>query len=180
MRIISGKFRGKKIEAPTSLPVRPTTDTAKEGLFNWLNNRIDFEEIDVLDLFSGTGNISLEFLSRGAQHITAVDKNADCMLFLVQTTQKMDIYNLKIFNLDVFVAIERLREKFDVIFADPPYDFPNYQELLSNIWDKELLKEDGLLIIEHPKEVHFEHPQLINIRKYGKVHFSIFQNTNEI
>ena len=94
MRIISGKFRGKKIEAPTSLPVRPTTDTAKEGLFNWLNNRIDFEEIDVLDLFSGTGNISLEFLSRGAQHITAVDKNADCMRFLVQTTQKMDIYNL--------------------------------------------------------------------------------------
>lgn len=180
MRIISGKFRGKKIEAPASLPVRPTTDTAKEGLFNWLNNRIDFEEIDVLDLFSGTGNISLEFLSRGAQHITAVDKNADCMRFLVQTTQKMDIYNLKIFNLDVFVAIERLREKFDVIFADPPYDFPKYQELLINIWEKELLKEDGLLIIEHPKEVHFEHPQLINIRKYGKVHFSIFQNSNEI
>jgi 16S rRNA (guanine966-N2)-methyltransferase len=180
MRIISGKFRGKKIEAPTSLPVRPTTDTAKEGLFNWLNNRIDFEEIDVLDLFSGTGNISLEFLSRGALHITAVDKNADCMRFLVQTTQKMDIYNLKIFNLDVFVAIERLREKFDVIFADPPYDFPKYRELLTNIWEKELLKEDGLLIIEHPKEVQFEHPQLINIRKYGKVHFSIFQNSNEI
>lgn len=180
MRIISGKFKGKKIEAPISLPVRPTTDLAKESLFNWLNNRIDFEEIDVLDLFSGTGNISLEFLSRGAKHITAVDKNPDCVRFLAETTRKMDIYNLKIFNADVILTIEKLKEKFDVIFADPPYDFPKYQQLLLQIWNMELLKEDGFLIIEHPKEILFKHQNLLETRKYGKVHFSIFQNTKTI
>jgi 16S rRNA (guanine966-N2)-methyltransferase len=180
MRIISGIFKGRRIDAPSNLPVRPTTDIAKEGLFNWLNNRIDFEGIDVMDLFFGTGNISLEFLSRGALHITAVDKNPECVRFLADITRKMDLFNIKIFNADVFIALERVKEKFDVIFADPPYDFPKYQQLLSEILNKDILKVDGLLIIEHPKEVSFEHPFLLNTRKYGKVHFSIFQNSNEI
>lgn len=178
MRIISGIHRGRTIRPPKNLPVRPTTDKAKEGLFNILNNRVDFDELDVLDLFCGTGNISFEFVSRDVKAITCVDENFRCIGFVKTTMYELGKTTAKTFRADALKFVESTNQKWDLIFADPPYDFPQYQELVSTILERELLNEDGTLIIEHPVEVSFESfSELRETRKYGRVHFSFFENT---
>jgi 16S rRNA (guanine(966)-N(2))-methyltransferase RsmD len=177
MRIVSGKFKGRNILPPKNLPVRPTTDMAKEGLFNILQNRLEFEEVDVLDLFCGTGNISLEFASRGARSVMSVDGNNRCVGFVKSTFETLSCQNCQAVRSDVMVFIDHCRSSWNVIFADPPYDFPQYPLLVQRIFEKQLLRADGLLIVEHPAEVDFSRlPQFMEVRKYGKVHFSFLSS----
>ena len=176
MRIISGKYKGKRLTAPKKLPVRPTTDMAKEGLFNILNNRYYLDELKVLDLFSGTGNISFEFASRGAEEITAVDSYAGCVQFISKTAKELD-FSITSIKSDVFKFLERTPEKFNLIFADPPYDFDTAQFLsIANlVFQNELLLEDGLLVIEHSDQTDLSvHSHFTESRKYGGSIFSFF------
>ncbi|MDZ7614914.1 MAG: RsmD family RNA methyltransferase [Flavobacteriaceae bacterium] len=177
MRIISGKNKGKRLIAPNSLPVRPTTDMAKEALFNILNNHYYFDEITVADLFAGIGNISFEFASRGASDITSVDQNPGCIKFIEKISNEL-AYQLITVKSDVFTFLERTNKKFDVIFADPPYELPKekFELLVSLVFEKELLEEGGMLVIEHAAktdlspETHF-----FQMKKYGGTCFSFFQ-----
>ncbi|MDD3772451.1 MAG: 16S rRNA (guanine(966)-N(2))-methyltransferase RsmD [Weeksellaceae bacterium] len=179
MRIISGAFRGKRITAPAHLPVRPTTDFAKEALFNVLNNHYYFDEISVLDLCSGIGGISLEFLSRGSQKVVSVDLDTDCVKFLSEISQKMNLQDWHtVIRSDVFQFLNRNTQGgFDVIFVDPPYSFEqeDYLKIIDLIRENNWLNPDGELIVEHSKSIHLdEHPHLLQSRKYGSVHFSFF------
>ncbi len=178
MRIIGGKFRGRKFYPPaTKWPTRPTTDFAKEGLFNMLNNRLDFEDLVVLDLFGGTGNHSYEFISRGCEDVTYVDQFIGCVKFATQTSKTLEVEdNLRIVRSDVFKFIKTTPKIFDYIFAGPPYDLPKIQTIPDEIFKFELLKKDGLLVVEHDKATSFEsHPNFQEDRKYGKNIFSFFQ-----
>src|SRR5690606_34035384 len=134
MRIVSGTLKGRKILPPKGLPVRPTTDMAKEALFNVLNNRVDFEDIRVLDLFSGTGNISLEFASRGVTNLVAVDQNYKCCAFLTQMVEDFKLPGIQVTRDSVFKFIERSHEPFDLIFADPPYDLSELADIPNKIF----------------------------------------------
>ncbi|WP_421824593.1 RsmD family RNA methyltransferase [Flagellimonas oceanensis] len=177
MRIISGKYKGKRLTAPKKLPVRPTTDMAKEALFNILNNRFYFDEIKVLDLFSGTGNISYEFASRGVENITAVDGFQGCVRYISKTAQELG-FSINTIKSDVFKYLQGSADKFDLIFADPPYDFETEQflEIANLVFEKELLLEDGVLIIEHSEHTDLsEHPKFSEQRKYGGSIFSFFE-----
>ena len=177
MRIISGTLGRRKLHPPENLPVRPTTDLAKESLFNILNNLIDFEDIAMLDLFAGTGSIGFEFISRDAREVCAVDINAGCARFIEKTATEFRVDTLKTFQTDVFSFLKHTLKKFDVIFADPPYDMPNISTLPDIIFEKQLLLPDGMLIIEHSREIDFKaHPQFSQHRNYGKVNFSFFRN----
>jgi len=176
MRIISGNFKGKVIMAPLSLPVRPTTDIAKEALFNWLTFRIDITEVEAMDLFAGTGNITYELISRGAKNVVSVDMNPKCVRFINETLQKLQVRNVQVFNTDAFVAIKRVKKKFDLIFADPPYDFPDYHKFVRTLLETDLLNPHGWIIIEHPQTVNFTLiPGFSEQRNYGKLNFSFFQ-----
>lgn len=175
MRIISGTLKGRKILAPKNLPVRPTTDFAKEALFNLLRNKIDIEEIDVLDLFAGTGNISLEFISRGAKSCLSVDQNTSCIKFMQKTSKEFELKNWRILRDDVFKFIKKGYGQYDLIFADPPYDLELLTSLPELIFEKGLLKDEGLLVLEHGKEHSFEnHERLLFTRRYGNVNFTLF------
>jgi 16S rRNA (guanine(966)-N(2))-methyltransferase RsmD len=175
MRIISGSLKGRRIQAP-SLPVRPTTDFAKESLFNVLNNRVDFDELNVLDLFAGIGSISYEFASRGAS-VLAVEINPKCADFIKQTVEHLHIENFHIMRTDAFAYIAKTRQTFDLIFADPPYDLPTMDLLPSLIFEYNLLNPNGIFILEHSEKQDYSNvPQFLELRKYGKVHFSFFQN----
>jgi len=174
MRIVSGTHKGRIIKAPKNLPVRPTTDLAKESLFNILNNLVYFEGLKVLDLFSGTGNISYEFCSRGVAEIISVEQNFRCVKFIKQTAEQMGFKQLKVVQTNVFSYLNS-GQKFDIIFADPPYDIGRYEELTESIIKNNLLEEDGILIIEHPANIQLSHfPGYSQLRKYGRVHFSFF------
>ena len=176
MRIVSGEYRGRIIHTPKNLPVRPTTDLAKESLFNILNNRIDFEDTDVLDLFSGTGNISYEFVSRGSSTVTSVEQNFHCHRFIKDTAKKFNMEGLKAVQANAFSFLKHSLS-YDIIFADPPYDFGRYEELTELIISNKLLKEDGILIIEHPRDIQLsKFAGYKETRRYGKVHFSFFIN----
>jgi len=175
VRIISGKNRGRKIVAPANLPVRPTTDMAKESLFNILNNYIDFKDLDVLDLFAGTGNISYEFASRESKTITSVDNNHACTRFISQTAEKLNYDNLYVIQSDFMAFINNTIKKWDLIFADPPYNMANIETIPNIIFEKKLLNNNGWLIVEHNKNIDFSnHPKFNNHRAYGKVNFSFF------
>ena len=181
MRIVSGIHRGRRITAPGNLPVRPTTDMAKEALFNILNNTYYFEDISVLDLFAGIGSISFEFASRGATDITAVDQHPGCIKFLDSTNEVLDT-GIQTIKSDTFSFLERNSRKFDVIFADPPYamDEDKFDQLLELIFTKDVLKEAGLLIIEHGKQTDLsDHPNFERSRKYGGNVFSFFNAQEE-
>jgi 16S rRNA (guanine966-N2)-methyltransferase len=177
MRIISGQHKGRRITAPKKLPVRPTTDMAKEGLFNILNNNFNFNKLHVLELFSGSGNISYEFASRGAVSVTSIDENIDCIKFIKKTSQEleMDITPIKS---DVFKYLERAPIKADIIFADPPYNFEVDQakKIVDLVFEKELLNKDGVLIIEHSKHTKLSGLENFDVdRRYGNSVFSFFK-----
>ncbi|MCF8405717.1 MAG: 16S rRNA (guanine(966)-N(2))-methyltransferase RsmD [Bacteroidales bacterium] len=177
MRIISGKNRGRKIIAPASLPVRPTTDLAKESLFNILSNRLRLDNLTILDLFAGTGNISYEFASRGCKSITSVDKDAKCINFIEQTASNLDFQNLTAIRSDYLQFINTTIGKWDVIFADPPYQMENILDIPLLIFEHKLLNDEGLFIIEHDKHIDFSGLKTFDQRrKYGKVNFSFFAN----
>lgn len=172
MRIIGGSHKGRIIKKNQNLELRPTTDIAKEALFNVIDNRYFFKNKDVLDLFSGTGNISFEFASRGAGKIIAVDKNIKSINFIEKTSIKLDL-KVNTIKIDAINYLNKCTKKFNFIFADPPYNYNFYHELKEIVIEKKLIKDDGLLIIEHDKNTVFNEPN-IECRKYGTVHFSIF------
>ena len=149
---------------------------AKESLFNILENHFDFEEIIALDLFAGTGNISYELVSRGCQRVTAVDENNNCIKFIRDTANKLNMEELLAIRSDVFRFIPMHKMKYDLIFADPPYDSQHYDLLVNLVLENDLLKEDGLFVVEHNKFLDFkDHPRFVEQRRYGKVNFSFFK-----
>ncbi|WP_046744245.1 RsmD family RNA methyltransferase [Kordia zhangzhouensis] len=177
MRIISGTHKGRRLTAPKKLPVRPTTDLAKESLFNILNNHFYFHEISVLDLFAGTGNISYEFASRGTDTITSVDGDYGCVSFIKKTAAMLNL-NITAIKSDVYKFLERTHLQSDIIFADPPYAFTNeqFERIVTIVFERNLLAEDGFLILEHAKETNLEH--VINFsfsKSYGGSVFSFFE-----
>ncbi|CAL66797.1 RsmD family RNA methyltransferase [Christiangramia forsetii] len=177
MRIISGTHKGRRITAPSKLPVRPTTDVAKEALFNILNNYYHIPELSIVDLFSGTGNIAYEFGARGAENITAVDANFDCVKFIKKTSAELALPIITIKS-DVFKYLEKAPVKADIIFADPPYNFEDekFAKITELVFKHDMLHEDGQLIIEHSK--HTDLSKLENFkesRKYGSSVFSFFE-----
>ncbi|MBS9774803.1 MAG: RsmD family RNA methyltransferase [Tenacibaculum sp.] len=177
MRIISGKHKRKRILAPKKLPVRPTTDMAKEGLFNVLNNLYYFDSVSVLDLFSGTGNISYEFASRGTKNITSVDADFGCIKFINETSKKLDL-EINTFRSDVYKFLEKTLLKVDIIFADPPYNFEQEEffKIVDNVFERNLLNEGGVLILEHSKHTDLtEHSKFCYDKRYGGSVFSFFE-----
>ena len=177
MRIIGGNLSGLRINPPANLPVRPTTDLAKEALFNILYNQIDFEEIRVLDLFSGTGNISLEFASRGVPEIVAVDRDFACFNYLKKMSKELKLDAIQPFKSDVFKFLEMETKPFNVIFADPPYDLPRIPEIARLVFERKLVKQGGFLIVEHPSlKILDNQPNFNEQRKYGSSSFSFFSS----
>ena len=178
MRIIGGKFKGRRFTPPAkNWPTRPTTDYAKEGLFNIISNHLDFSQLKVLDLFGGTGNHSYEFISRGVEDVTYVDQFPGCLKFVRETAKKLEIEsNIRIFKSDVFKFIERNGEQYDYIFAGPPYALPTIDSIPDKILNKGMLKEGGWFVMEHnPNHAYDEHPQCFDVRNYGKTIFSFFK-----
>lgn len=175
MRIISGNHKGKQIKAPDSLPVRPTTDMAKEALFNILNNYFYFDAIEVLDLFAGTGNISYEFAAREALNVVSVDIDHRCTDFIAKTAKTLNFQQVHTINMDAFAFLSSHKKTYNVIFADPPYAMENTVRLADLVFERKLLNEGGMLVIEHPKSVDFsQHHNFLEQRNYGKVNFSFF------
>ncbi|MES2678319.1 MAG: 16S rRNA (guanine(966)-N(2))-methyltransferase RsmD [Bacteroidota bacterium] len=174
MRIIGGTLKGRTIKFPKDLPVRPTTDFAKEGLFNILTNKIDFDETAVLDLFSGSGHISMEFASRGSNSITAVDENVKCVMFLKSLSNDFNL-PINAVRSEVFDFLKKSTLKFDLIFADPPYEMENIPMIHELVFEKDLLNPGAILIIEHGPRTKLEAlKNFTQHRKYGNVNFSFF------
>lgn len=181
MRIISGKYKGRKLVAPKKLPVRPTTDMAKEALFNILNNQYYFDEISVLDLFAGTGNISYEFASRGTENIICVDQNYGCIKYINETAESFEM-PISTIKSDVFSFLENHQQPYTIIFADPPYEFPveEFAKIPELVFQNNLLEEEGLLIIEHSKHTDLSGlAQYSHSKSYGGNMFSFFELTEE-
>ena len=177
MRIITGKYKGRHFDIPRSFKARPTTDFAKENIFNVLIQYVDFDEATALDLFSGTGSITLELLSRGCQQVVSVELDRDHHRFICDCLAKLDGHNACLpLRGDVFRFIKGCKQQFDFIFADPPYALKELSTLPDLIFDKQLLKPDGLFVLEHGKDNDFaQHPQFVEHRQYGSVNFSLFR-----
>lgn len=176
MRIISGKYKGRHFDIPRSFKARPTTDFAKENLFNILNNMVDFEETNALDLFSGTGSISLELLSRGCKEVTSVEMDSLHFSFLKKSQAALGDTNWRIVRDDVFRFIRRSTAQYDLIFADPPYALKELGEIPNMILSGNMLKEGGLFVFEHGKDYDFsQHPRFARHIAYGSVNFSFFE-----
>ena len=177
MRIISGKNKGKQLIAPAKLPVRPTTDFAKEALFNILNNDYYFDELSVLDLFAGTGNISYEFASRGCPTVIAIDSHSGCVQFISKMARELD-YPITALKADVYEYLKRTSQQFDVVFADPPYEFPaeKFAAIVELVFANTLLRPNGTLIIEHSTRTDLsELPHFVVAKRYGGCVFSFFE-----
>lgn len=175
MRIISGKYKSLQIKAPNNLPTRPTTDMAKSGIFNIIHNNWDLDEIEVLDLFAGTGNISYEFASRGCENITSVDQNTNCIKFIKSFTKKLGTNAIKAIQADVFKYIEKHSSQPQIVFADPPYALPTLKTIPDLVFENELLAPEGWLIVETDDTNNFEdHEYYSTHRKYGNCIFWIF------
>ncbi len=180
MRIISGTHKGRLVRPPKFFKDRPTTDMAKEALFNILHNSFVFEEISILDLFSGSGSISFEFASRGCQNITCVEKNFKYSEFIKKIANEFGFDSHKVIKSDVFSYLKRSLDKFDIIFADPPYDLPDLVEIPDFVFDNDILNRGGLLIVEHPDKINFSrHPNFIDNRNYSRVNFSFFKHSKD-
>lgn len=176
MRIISGKYRGKNIPVDKKFKARPTTDFAKESLFNILNNTINIEDLKVLDLFAGTGSISYEFASRGSVEVTAVEINAGYAAFIKKISSELSL-GIKVINYDSFRFLKNCDKRFDLIFADPPYDLKDIEKLADLIFEKKLLNPSGLFIFEHSSKYNFSENKNLYLHKaYGSVNFSFFKN----
>lgn len=181
MRIISGSKRGASIKPPPNLPVRPITDRNKESLFNILANDYDFEELTVLDLFSGTGNVAFEFASRGAAEVIAVDGDAKCVKFIRQQTEKFGFDNMETEQANVLQFLGSDFREYDIIFADPPFKWPDYEKMIKLVYSEKLIKPGGLFITEHYKTLSLDHlPGFRNQRKYGQTRMSFFCREEEI
>lgn len=180
MRIISGKHKGRRLQPPKNLPVRPTTDMAKESLFNILNNYYYFDMISVIDLFAGTGNISFEFSSRGTEEVFAIDENFGCIKYINSIARQLDL-KINAYKSDVYKFLEKTPLKADVIFADPPYNFEltRFLKIVDIVFERNLLNENGVLIIEHSKHTEIsEHPNFSYDKRYGGNVFSFFEIEN--
>lgn len=176
MRIVGGKYKGRAIVPPRNLRARPTTDFAKENLFNVLVNTVDFDECDVLDLFSGTGSMSYEFASRGARSVTSVEINAVHHSFIKQTAQKLGIDNLYPVKANVFLYLKSTPKQYDIIFSDAPYDLEGAEDVVKIVFERDLLREGGVFIFEHSRDKDFSaHPRFVKRRDYGSVQFSFFE-----
>ncbi|RAV30373.1 RsmD family RNA methyltransferase [Sinomicrobium soli] len=177
MRIISGKYKGKRLLAPKKLPVRPTTDFAKEGLFNILENHFYLQDLIVTDLFAGTGNISYEFASRGTTRITCVDAHPGCIQFIYRTAESLN-FPIRAIKSDVFRFLDKVKSGSDIIFADPPYDLPEeeFARIPRIVFENGLLEDDGFLIVEHSRHTRMDHlPRFAFEKKYGNCIFSFFE-----
>lgn len=176
MRVITGKYKGRHFEVPRSFKARPTTDFAKENLFNVLQGYLDFEDAEAMDLFAGTGSITLELLSRGCSRVVTVEKDPLHYSFITGFVEKLGDRNCYPVRGDVFRYLSRLNEQFDFIFADPPYALPNISEIPDMVLERNLLKPDGVFVLEHGKNDNFsDHPRLVDHRVYGSVNFSFFK-----
>ena len=175
MRIIGGQFKGRRFRAPSNLPTRPTTDQAKEALFNVLVNRVDFEDMRVLDLCSGIGSVSLEFVSRGVKSLTSVDRNSRCVRFQNECKDLLHIENWSIIRADILKFLPNTGGSFELIFADPPYDFEYHKRIHESIIEFEFLSNDGVFILEHDATLKTDNwAGFEQCRRYGRVHFSFF------
>ena len=177
MRIITGIYKGRHFDIPRSFKARPTTDFAKENIFNVMNGYVDFDEAEALDLFAGTGSISLEMLSRGCRNVVSVEGDRDHAAFIRQCVGKIGATNHTLIRGDVFRFLKSCRRRFDFIFADPPYALPELPTVPALVFECGLLKPDGVLVFEHGKHSSFEdNPHFVEHRAYGSVNFSIFVN----
>ena len=176
MRIIGGKYRGKTIIPPTNFTARPTTDFAKEAIFTMLINTFNFENLSVLDLFSGTGSISYEFCSRDCKKLVAVENDTNHAKFIRNQFEILNFQQATLINIDVFKYLKNCKEKFDIIFADPPYQLENIEEIYHLVIDNQLLTPDSWLIIEHSDKINLSDlPFFMKKKQYGSVNFSIFE-----
>jgi 16S rRNA (guanine(966)-N(2))-methyltransferase RsmD len=176
MRIISGEFKGRRLNVPSNITARPTTDFAKEGLFNLLANQIDFEQVTLLDLFAGTGSISFEFVSRGCKSVVAVENSKTQSDFIRKTCNDLKISNLLIQKADVFAFLKTCSKQFDLVFADPPYEHERFAEIPDLVIKSDILLPDGIFILEHSVKYNFEnYPNFQRHRNYGNVNFSFFE-----
>ena len=181
MRIISGSLGGRRISPPSNMPyTRPTTDIAKEGLFNILQNNLDFEELKTLDLFGGTGSISYELASRGVPDLTIVEKDNQMFSFIKKTAADLKLENVKLVKSDVFKFMESCHEKYDLIFAGPPYALTTIDDLPKLVFEKELLNTGGWFILEHtPRNDYKTFPHYLREKNYGTTIFTIFEKEGE-
>ncbi|PWS29508.1 16S rRNA (guanine(966)-N(2))-methyltransferase RsmD [Pedobacter yonginense] len=176
MRIIGGKLKGIRLQPPANLPVRPTTDMAKEALFNILNNQYDIENCTVLDLFCGTGNLTFEFASRGAESILAIDQDYGCVNWVKNATKQYNFDQIDVRKGDVFKLLKQMTGAYDLIFADPPYNLPNIPQIPIMVLEQKLLKPNGLLIVEHQSHMKMNNQiGFTETRKYGNSSFSFFE-----
>ncbi|ATV31527.1 RsmD family RNA methyltransferase [Prevotella intermedia] len=176
MRIITGQFKGRHFDIPRTFKARPTTDFAKENIFNVLNGYIDFDGITALDLFAGTGSISLELVSRGCKEVVSVEKDRDHARFIADCMKKINAENDILIRGDVFRFLKSCHQKFDLIFADPPYALPELDTIPDLVFEHDLLAADGVFVFEHGKHNDFSaHPRFKEHRSYGSVNFSIFR-----
>jgi 16S rRNA (guanine(966)-N(2))-methyltransferase RsmD len=180
MRIIRGSHRGRHIQVPAGFQARPTTDIAKEALFNTLENTIDFAEMRILDLFAGTGSIGFEFLSRGCKTVDSVEINKKYAEFIRKTAEELFPEQLKVYSVDAFEFLKKRSLAYHIIFADPPYDLPQIASLPDALFSNPSLNPNCDIIIEHSAATDFSaHRKFIKMKKYGKVHFSFFLNSAE-
>ena len=176
MRIITGKYKGRHFDIPRTFKARPTTDFAKENIFNVLVQYVAFDDAEALDLFSGTGSISLELLSRGCSRVVSVELDRDHHRFIQDCLKKLDATNVIPIRADAFRFVKSCKQQFDFIFADPPYALKELPTLPDLIIERGLLKPDGLFVLEHGKDYEFsQHPHFLEHRQYGSVNFSLFR-----
>jgi len=176
LRIIGGKYRGRRLIPPAGFKARPTTDFAREGLFNILNNRIDFESITVLDLFAGTGSISYEFASRGVSEVHLIEQDQKHIAGIRRMIKDVGFTNIKPVHIDVKAYLKICQVKYDIVFADPPYNLKWLKDIPDMVLDSDIIREEGFLILEHPKGIKFnDHKSFFEHRNYGGVNFSFFR-----
>lgn len=176
MRIISGTHGGRKFHPPTKIPARPTTDIAKEGLFNTLQNNVDFEGIKTLDIFGGTGSISFELASRGASDLTLVEQDRKTINFIKKAISEFGFKNFKVVSSDVFKFLKNCKDQYDFIFAGPPYALKEIDSIPEKIFDYELLLPSGIFVLEHtPRNNYEHHPNFERVKNYGTTVFSFFK-----
>ena len=183
MRIISGKYKGRRFSPPSNFKARPTTDFAKENLFNVLGNHIDWEDVNsALDLFGGTGGISFEMVSRGCKKVTCIEMNPAHAAFIEKTKSVLQVSSeLLVLKVDAFKYLKSCRLQYDFIFADPPYDLKNFADIPRIILENGMLNDGAVFVLEHPKEYNFESlPMFWDRRVYGSVNFSLFRNVTDL